>query len=257
MRSLLAQGYHVINLDARGHGDSEWASDYALDTLAGDLECVVKTLRCRPALVGASLGGATSLLLAGMQPELPSALVLVDIVPQIDLHGADRIRGFMRSGLGGFATLQEAADAVAAYNPWRSRPPSHAGLMKNLRRRADGRFYWHWDPRLLDDTEPAEPPMFTQRLNWAAERVGVPTLLVRGMKSDIVTEAGVADFRQHLTRLEVLDVNDAGHMVAGDKNDAFNEGVLSFLRRCTPPTGGDLFCHPEGKQGPQSRAGAV
>jgi pimeloyl-ACP methyl ester carboxylesterase len=61
------------------------------------------------------------------------------------------------------------------------------------------------------------------------------TLLVRGMKSDIVTEAGVADFRQHLTRLEVLDVNNAGHMVAGDRNDAFNEGVLSFLRRCTPP----------------------
>ena len=237
MRSLMARGYHTINLDARGHGDSEWATDgdYSLDTLAGDLECVVKTLRSRPALVGASLGGATSLLLAGMQPQLAAALVLVDIVPQIDSQGADRIRGFMRSGLGGFATLEDVADAVAAYNPLRPRPNSHAGLMKNLRRGGDGRLYWHWDPRLLDETEPAEPPMFAERLNSAAERVRVPTLLGRGMKSDIVTEAGVADFRQHLTRLEVLDVNDAGHMVAGDKNDAFNEGVLSFLRRCIPP----------------------
>jgi pimeloyl-ACP methyl ester carboxylesterase len=84
MRSLLAQGYHTINLDARGHGDSEWATDgdYALDTLAGDLECVVKALRSRSALVGASPGGATSLLLAGsrhwrkprmrLQPTTPS-----------------------------------------------------------------------------------------------------------------------------------------------------------------------------------------
>jgi len=237
MRSTLARGYHTINLDARGHGDSEWAADgdYTLDTLAGDLACVVKTLRSRPVLVGASLGGATSLLLAGMQPQLPAALVLVDIVPQIDSQGADRIRGFMRSGFGGFATLEEAADAVAAYNPLRPRPKSDSGLMKNLRRGADGRFYWHWDPRLLDERASAEPPMFTERLNSAAERVAVPTLLVRGMKSDIVTDAGVADLRQHLTRLEVLDVSDAGHMVAGDKNDAFNEGVLRFLRRCVSP----------------------
>jgi pimeloyl-ACP methyl ester carboxylesterase len=237
MRSLLARGYHTINLDARGHGDSEWATDgdYSLDTLAGDLECVIKTLHAPPALVGASLGGATSLLLAGMKPHLSAALVLVDIVPQIDLHGADRVRGFMRSGLGGFARLEEAADAVAAYNPLRPRPTSHAGLMKNLRRRADGRLYWHWDPRFLGKTQSAEPPMFTERLNLAARRVRVPTLLVRGMKSDIVTDAGVADFRQHLAQLEVLDVKDAGHMVAGDKNDAFNAGVLKFLERCIQP----------------------
>ncbi len=233
MREMLARGYHTINLDARGHGDSDWATDgnYSLDTLAGDLECVIRTLQTPPALVGASLGGATSLLLAGMQPTLIAALVLVDIVPQIDIEGANRIRGFMRSGLGGFATLAEAADAVAAYNPLRARPKGHSGLMKNLRRGADGRLYWHWDPRLLDGVQAAEPPMFTERLNSAAQRVRVPTLLVRGMKSDIVTEAGVADFRQHLAQVEVLDVKDAGHMVAGDKNDAFNAGVLEFLGR--------------------------
>jgi pimeloyl-ACP methyl ester carboxylesterase len=237
MRSLLARGYHTINLDARGHGDSGWAADgdYTLDTLAGDLECVVQTLRAPPVLVGASLGGVTSLLLAGMKPQLIAALVLVDIVPQIDLQGAGRIRGFMRSGFGGFATLEEAADAVAAYNRTRTRPKDYAGLMKNLRRGADGRLYWHWDPRLLDKMQAAEPTMFTERLNVAAQRIRVPTLLVRGMKSDIVTDAGVADFRRHLAQLEVLDVQDAGHMVAGDKNDAFNQGVLDFLERCAGP----------------------
>ena len=113
--------------------------DYTLDALAGDLECVIQTLRAPPALVGASLGGITSLLLAGMKPQSIAALVLVDIVPQIDLQGAGRIRGFMRSGFGGFATLEEAADAVAAYNRSRTRPTGNSGLMKNLRRGADGR----------------------------------------------------------------------------------------------------------------------
>src|SRR5271157_2433704 len=67
MRELVTRGYHVINLDARGHGDSEWAADgdYSLDVLAQDLERVIGTLRSRPALVGASMGGATALLVAG------------------------------------------------------------------------------------------------------------------------------------------------------------------------------------------------
>ena len=237
MRQLVLRGYHVINLDARGHGDSQWAADgdYSLEVLAKDLECVIGTLQSRPALVGASMGGATALLVAGAHTEpLAAALILVDIVPRIDTGGAAKIRSFMSSGAQGFGTLQEASDAVAAYNPHRPRPKSNAGLMKNLRLRIDGRLYWHWDPRVLQQVRHAEPPLFAERLNSAAQRVRIPTLLVRGLQSDIVTEAAVADFRAHLPQLEVFDVSGAGHMVAGDKNDAFNQGVFNFLQRHVP-----------------------
>jgi pimeloyl-ACP methyl ester carboxylesterase len=238
MRQLVLRGYQVINLDARGHGDSQWAADgdYTLEVLAQDLESVIGTLRSRPALVGASMGGATALLVAGKRASsLAAALILVDVVPRIDTDGANKIRSFMRSGAEGFNTLEEAADAVAAYNPHRPRPKSNLGLMKNLRLRADGRLYWHWDPRVLQQARHAEPPLFADRLNSAAEQVRIPTLLVRGLKSDIVTEAAVADFRFHLPHLEVFDVSGAGHMVAGDKNDAFNQGVFEFLQRRLPP----------------------
>ena len=231
---LIERGYRVINLDARGHGDSAWAQDgdYTLHTLADDLARVLDTLPSPPALVGASMGGATALFLAGMK-DAPkaAALVLVDIVPRVDASGVQRIASFMRSYERGFATLEEAEEAVATYNPNRRRSPDLSGLMKNLRRRDDGRLYWHWDPRLLARSDPAEPPNFATQLSQAADRVRLPTLLVRGKQSDLVTDEGVADLKRHIPHLEVFDVAGAGHMVAGDKNDAFNQGVLEFLQR--------------------------
>lgn len=237
MRELVRHGYHVVNLDARGHGDSDWApdGDYAFQTQAEDLERVVATLERKPALVGASMGGATGLMFSARhEPPRAAALVLVDIVPRLDIEGANRIRAFMRSNPDGFATVEDAAAAVHAYNPHRPPPRDHSGLLKNLRRRADGRLHWHWDPRLITDADGVEPPLPIDDLTRAAEHVRIPTLLVRGLKSDVVSDEGVADLRRRIPQAEVFDVAEAGHMVAGDRNDAFNRGVLQFLERHPP-----------------------
>lgn len=237
MRELLQQGYHVINLDARGHGQSGWSpdADYQLETLADDLLQVIASLPSKPALVGASMGGATALYAAGNSADpLTAALVLVDVVPRIDPEGANRVIGFMNSRKEGFANLEEVADAVAAYNPHRPRPGNIQGLMKNLRHGDDGRLYWHWDPRIMDNPRRVEPPDLAETLLQAATNVRAPTLLVRGMQSDIVTEEGITELRERVPDVEVFDVAGAGHMVAGDRNDAFNEGVLGFLRRHHP-----------------------
>ncbi len=240
MRELVAQGFHVVNLDARGHSDSDWspASDYELATLAADLKAVISTLRSPPALVGASMGGATALYAVGNTPEpIARALVMVDIVPRVEQAGGDKIGAFMRANPEGFATLEDAADAVAIYYPHRPRPKDPGGLMKNLRLRNDGRLHWHWDPQLFArprQDKPPEPPRFTEQLLDACPGVHIPTLLVRGLNSDIVGDAGVAEFKRALPQLEVFDVAGAGHMVAGDRNDAFNHGVVGFLRRHLP-----------------------
>lgn len=237
MRELLQQGYHVINLDARGHGDSDWspAGNYSMQAMADDLRSVIATLSSPPALVGASMGGAAALYAVGNSaPTLAGALVLVDVVPRIDTRGSDKIGAFMRASPNGFATLDEAVDAVAAYNPHRPRPKDPSGLMKNLRLREDGRLHWHWDPRFLGGPKSLEPPVMADLLLDAADHVRIPSLLVRGMQSDIVSEDGVAEFQRHVPALEVYDVAGAGHMVAGDRNDAFNDGVVGFLRRHLP-----------------------
>lgn len=236
-RALLASGYQVINLDARGHGESDWEPDgeYSIEAMAEDIRIIARTLPAPPALVGASMGGASALHAVGSGTDtVASALVMVDVVPRIERAGGVKITNFMRANPDGFATIEEAADAVAAYNPHRPRPSDPSGLMKNLRLREDGRLYWHWDPKFLRATHAVEPPQFTPMLLADAGRVRIPTLVVRGLQSDIVSDEGVAEFRAHLPGLEVVDVSGAGHMVAGDKNDAFNEGVLSFLARHLP-----------------------
>lgn len=234
MHALLDQGLQVINLDARGHGDSDWSDDgrYHLTDFASDLEAVIATLSSPPALVGASMGGAAALYVCGMCPQVPvRALVLVDIVARINSHGSARIRDFMHASPQGFANLEEASRAVAAYNPHRPPPRDPEGLMKNLRMRDDGRLHWHWDPRFMSQHDAAEPPDFGQLLEDASKRVRVPTLLVRGLKSEIVDDAGVDHLRGCISHLEVVDIRDAGHMVAGDRNDVFNDAVIDFLRR--------------------------
>lgn len=235
MAELVGRGFHVINLDTRGHGDSAWSQDgdYALDTLAADLCAVIDTLPSTPALVGASMGGATALYAVGKSIRtIARALVLVDVVPRVEREGAAKIRKFMQAQPEGFASLQEAADAVAAYYPHRPRPQDPSGLMKNLRERTDGRLRWHWDPKFVSHPRRLDPSQLAEELLRAARGVRVPSLLVRGMQSDIVSQSGVDEFLVQLPGLEVYDVAGAGHMVAGDRNDAFNQGVIAFLDRC-------------------------
>lgn len=235
MAALVAGGYRVINFDARGHGDSDWASDgaYDLRDRAADLRAVVANTTAPLALVGASLGGATAIQ-AVAEGLRPAAVVLVDIVPHPGAAGIDRIVTFMRSHTEGFASLDEAAEAVAAYNPSRTRPKDSSGLMRNLRVDADQRLRWHWDPRIVE----TDPKHHHARVQRAAEKMAqvsnLSVLLVRGMKSDVVTDEGVAAFRKLLPRLEVADVAGASHMVAGDRNDVFNASVLAFLARTMP-----------------------
>lgn len=233
-RDLVDAGFRVISLDMRGHGDSDWApdGDYSLDAGMADLGAVVATLASPPALVGASLGGMISLLAVGEGRVPARALVLVDVVPRLELEGAARIGAFMRANPHGFANLEEVADAVSRYISHRPRPANIEGLRKNVRLREDGRFYWHWDPKIFQGMGRAEPPPeFQERVARAASRVQVPTLLVRGALSDVVSEKGVEDLRQRIPHIEFVDVAGASHMVAGDDNDAFNTAVESFLAR--------------------------
>jgi non-heme chloroperoxidase len=142
--------------------------------------------------------------------------------------GADAIEAFMRAHPEGFASVEEAADAVGAYLPHRPRPADISGLRKNLRHADDGRYYWHWDPRMLEGTRDA---LYPDRFEKALASLQVPILLVRGVLSEIVGEADVAAFRAVAPAAEYVDVPDAAHMVAGDRNDIFTDAVVEFLDR--------------------------
>lgn len=236
MRSLVNAGYRVANLDARGHGESEWSSDkaYSIHDRVRDVRAVIDRLGKPFAMVGASMGGLTSIHAIGSGME-PNALILVDIVPDMEPAGVSRIVNFMNANHSGFASLDEAADAVAAYYPERPRPKDPSGLMKNLRLRDGGRLYWHWDPVMFDVESPAQfrEPLAESTIKLG-QRPDIPVLVVRGRLSDIVSDDSIASFRSKVPHANSVDVSGAGHMVAGDKNDVFNAAVIDFLTQHMP-----------------------
>ncbi|OBG31757.1 MULTISPECIES: alpha/beta fold hydrolase [Mycolicibacter] len=237
--AVAERGWQAVTVDLRGHGESDWASegDYRLVSFAADVHEVLRTLPPDPVLVGASLGGCTAMLLSGeLAPGAASAVVLVDIVPNMDASGAQRVQAFMAENMeSGFDSLDEVADAIAAYNPHRPRPADLNGLTTNLRRRGD-RWYWHWDPQFISGPEHQGPMEIhdVERLNTAVQTIldgGVPMLLVRGQLSDLVSATNAEEFLARFPQVEFVDVAGAGHMVAGDRNDVFADAILGFLAR--------------------------
>ena len=240
-QALGRAGYHAVSFDARGHGDSDWAPDgvYGQERMVADLVAVLQALGGRrPVLVGASMGGGTSLAAIGDDHVDATALVLVDIAPRIDPEGVGRIVEFMFQRSNGYASLEEVADDIARYQPQRERRSNLAGLAKNLRVGADGRYRWHWDPRFMTPERRLQDR--EEFLENCARRLTLPTLLVRGGLSDVLTEEGAQSFLALVPHAEYVNVGDAGHMVAGDRNDRFGAAVIEFLARAVPVHGQPL-----------------
>jgi non-heme chloroperoxidase len=229
-------GYHTVAFDARGHGDSDWAPEgaYGSDYMVDDLCCVIEAMGGgKPILVGASMGGGTSLVALGEGKVHGEALVLVDIAPKIEEKGREEIQAFMNQKPEGFDSLEEVAEAISNYQPHRKRPRTLDGLAKNVRLGADGKYHWHWDParrkawRKEDD--------YRGRLSKAADNLTLPILLVRGGLSNVLSKEGAESFLQQCPQAEYVEVGNAAHMVAGDRNDNFAGAAIEFLNRVVPP----------------------
>lgn len=242
-RRLSGMGLRSIALDHRGHGESEWVSScaYSFFDFADDVRVVAGQLTRdtgqKPLVIGASLGGLSALLAQDQmrvqgEGDLFSGLVLVDVVPWLDPRGVAQITGFMRQRMGdGFASLEEAAEAVQAYLPGRARPESLDGLRKNLRQGEDGRYRWHWDPRFLEGPRPisTDADAVEQALVMAAGALTLPVMLVRGQRSELVSEELAKRFLNLVPHTIYRDIAGAGHMVAGDKNDLFADAIVDFV----------------------------
>jgi non-heme chloroperoxidase len=225
------RGFYVLSFDLRGHGESGWAADgdYSIDAFAGDVGCIARQAPAGSVFVGASIGGIAALVAAGESPvPIARALVLIDVVPRMAEPSLDRIRAFMSAGASGFASLEEAAALVRTYLPHRP-PRSPRALRNNLRSGEDGRLYWHWDPAFHAGSKQRAEAGMVHRMEAATRGVAVPVLLVCGERSEVVDEHAVAHLLGLLPRAKAVRVANAGHMVAGDRNDAFAAAVLDFL----------------------------
>lgn len=242
--ALASRGHAGLAYDARGHGGS--ARNPAHDPYTGhqftdDLIVLAGGLPHPPLLVAASMGGLFGLLAESRWPGLFRAMVLVDITPRWESAGLERILGFMTAFPAGFASLEHAAEAIAAYLPHRRREPGPArasgSLRELLHQGADGRWRWHWDPRLVDELA-RDGHRHQDDIAQATRAVRCPLLLVSGGRSDLVSGRTVAEFLELAPHARHVQLADATHMLAGDDNDRFTATVLEYLaeldRAATP-----------------------
>lgn len=241
--ALAHSGYAGLSYDARGHGDSQRnAADlpYTGEQFADDLIIVAGDQTQAPVLIGASMGGLFGLIAEARWPGLFQAMVLVDITPRWEAAGLQRILGFMTAFPQGFDSLEHASDTIAAYLPHRRSRKSPEELRELLRCGEDGRWRWHWDPRLIDELA-RDSAQHQDGIAEAARKVRCPLLLISGGRSDLVSAETVEEFRMLAPHAHHVHLPQATHMVAGDDNDTFTTTVLEYLAElrsdslATPP----------------------
>lgn len=237
-QSVAGNGIRTITLDARGHGESQWVDtqNYTMVDYTKDLVCVCGQIKQKfeslPIIVGASMGGMSAML-AMMETEVKlfSAVILVDVTPRPNPEGVARIQGFMKERIeDGFESVEEAAQCIAAFLPERPTPKSLEGLSRNLREK-NGRYYWHWDPAFWSGRHPFNEnhEKYMEAMWEGCRKMQFPILLVRGAKSELVSSEAVREFQRKVPNAEFVDVAHAGHMVAGDQNDAFIKELKQFI----------------------------
>jgi non-heme chloroperoxidase len=232
--SALRSSHHLLAPDLPSHGDSDPLSGdggfLGRHALAETIPPLLGTFGLdRVAVVGASLGGITSLTLAASRPDLVSAIVLIDVGHRLEEEGVQRIIAFM-SQHDSFASLDEAADAIAAYLPHRSRA-NPTSLRRNLRQRSDGRWVWkHGLSSALGRQAAGTWRDILTGLDADARQVVAPVLLLRGAKSDVLSATGAEEVASLLPNARIAEVQAAGHLAAGDNPASTVNLVRDFLR---------------------------
>jgi len=198
-QALAAAGRYVVAMDLRGHGESEWAADgrYDLDAFVGDLRQVLKSLSSRPVIVAASLGGWIATSTLGEgEPDMATGLVLVDSPAEVNMEESRKVGERLRRAL--------AESTSNKFDPQ------------------------IFSTSMLDD--------LASRLSAAAARIKLPCMIVRGTDSHISTPESAQKLAEQLNGAEVVEIANAGHLVAADQPDTFNAVMLDFLERKIPRT---------------------
>jgi len=227
----LAHGFRVIALDQRGHGDSQAApdADYTVATMARDLGAFAGALGLGTfTLLGLSMGGRVAIAFAGSEPRRVERLVIVDIGPEIHLPGLQRIRGMMAGAAERLESVEQAMEYVRRANPLYDEAELRHRVTHGLKRLPDGSLAWKYD-RALREMMRAGGRRDDTDLWGPLGRIACPTLLVRGVESDILSPEIAKRMLQTLPDGRLVEVAGAGHTVPGDQPAAFSRAVRDFL----------------------------
>jgi len=230
---ILAMEISAIAIDMPGHGHSSWRKDgnYEPSVLARDVAIAIETWAPKAKLiVGMSLGGLTTVALAGMRPDLAPKIVVVDITPGVNSEKSKAITDFV-NGPQSFASFEDLLKRTIEHNPTRSESSLRRGILHNAKQLEDGSWQWRYDR----STHPSKEDS-AKRLDRIAELWNVieslksSMTLVRGGISPVVDDADVAELIRRKPDAEVLVIDGAGHSVQGDKPVELASALTRILR---------------------------
>jgi pimeloyl-ACP methyl ester carboxylesterase len=216
----LAMGVPMIAIDLPGHGHSSWRSDgnYEPSVLAPDVATAIETWAPKTHLVvGMSLGGLTTLALAGQRPDLVLSLANVDITPGVNSQKAKAITDFV-NGPQSFASFEDLLARTIEHNPTRSESSLRRGILHNAKQQTDGSWQWRYDRST--HPSPQDPSQRIERLAalWdVISKLDCPFTLFRGGTSPVVDDADVAELLRRKPNSQVIVVDGAGHSIQGDR----------------------------------------
>jgi len=228
---MLRDRYRCIALDQRGHGDSEWSPsiDYAVETQLADVEGLVNQLGLKnPVLVGQSMGGLNSIAYATRHSQEMSGLVVVDVGPEINPAGTQRIREF--SSTPELDSPEAFLERAVKFNPLRNPAVLKRSLFYNLRQTPTGNWALKHDQRRSSEEHARIATTQRERLGQQIRQISCPTLIVRGALSDVLTDEAADKFARSLAKGRWVRVENAGHNVQGDNPGGLLEVLLPFLR---------------------------
>jgi pimeloyl-ACP methyl ester carboxylesterase len=228
---MLRERYHCIALDQRGHGDSEWspAIDYGVATQVGDVEGFIEKLGlANPVLVGQSMGGLNSIAYAIRHSAKMKGLVVVDVGPEINSAGTQRIREF--SSTPELESLEAFLERAVKFNPIRDPRVLRRSLFYNLRQLPTGKWSLKHDQRRASDDSWRIAAEQRERILSDVAKINCPTLIVRGGKSDVLTDEAAERFAHMLPHARWVRVENAGHNVQGDNPRGLLDAMNPFLR---------------------------
>jgi pimeloyl-ACP methyl ester carboxylesterase len=227
----LGANHYVLAPDLPGHGDSDPLEEFGRHPFAASVPPLLEIFGLtRVALIGASLGGMTSITFASQHPELVEAIVLIDVGHRLEEEGVRKIIGFMQAH-DSFESLESAAAEISAYLPHRKevRPES---LSRNLRQRPDGRWVWKHSlgQRLKADGNVGDNwRTILEGLEEEARGLRCPVLVLRGAMSDVLSGEGAEEVADVIPNARLETVDKAGHLAAGDNPASTVSLVRGFL----------------------------
>jgi len=225
--------YHVVALDQRGHGDSDWSEsgDYSPETQQEDIAAVVSAIGHRNfVLMGLSMGGRNSFTYAATHPEEVRALIVVDAGPQNMRAGSQKIRNFVQQE-DELDSVEDFVQRVLQFNPLRDPVQVRGSILHNLKELPNGKWTWKYDKRFRQPggRRFQQDPQMTERLWGYMESLACPTLVVRGAQSDIIALDTADGMHKRIPNGRLATVENAGHLVMGDNPSGFERAVTGFL----------------------------